>query len=155
LSKSGGNVYESRSNTEASKHRYIATLLQFPTHTHVRCTIFIKTNAHIDTSSAELRSHSQKLRGVNYSVRVLVWVNERESVTKFHFPFWQRRAARLPVRRHLNGGARLVCSEIEIFHVANRVLSFRFLNQISNPISRNKTDKYFLVIVLIFKQLYA
>lgn len=33
-------------------------------------------------------------------LRVLVCVNERESVTKFHFPFWQRRA--LPVRRHLN-----------------------------------------------------
>lgn len=87
--------------------RYTATFIQIRlTHTFTDPVyIFIKTNADTRTASAELNPHRHRLRGVNYPVSAMgVCVNERESVTKFHFPFWQRRATRLPVRRHLNRG---------------------------------------------------
>lgn len=53
--------------------------------------VFIKTDSH----SARVRRVPNYLHNSTHTKevsRVLVWVNERESVTKFHFPFWQRRA---------------------------------------------------------------
>lgn len=103
-------VYETRSNTEAAKRRYIAALTIRLTHTSPG-TIFIKTNPHTDTASAELHSHQLTGSELSYAC-VCEWMRGR---VWRNFTFRFGNVARRPPFVDICGGARLVRSEIEIF----------------------------------------
>lgn len=94
----------SRSNTEAV-HTIVYCNLTSDSHTQ-------KYNIHQNKPThpkTRLPNYTHTL--VNYTVGVCV--NERESVTKFHFPFWQRRAP--PRSSTFRGGGCTVSSETDIF----------------------------------------